>query len=106
MATLRTRTTRKPNGTKVVTFVIDTNRPSLKTLTGGEHAHVVSERNAKSATREGKSKPNAGTYVALRINNQPNTYLVGSRERAIEIAKRAGILDDTGKLTPFFQGVH
>lgn len=102
MATLRKRTASKPDGTKVITFVVDTNRSSSKTMSRGEHAGLLSIGSAKPATP--KLRPKAGTYVALRISTSPNIYLVGSREKAVEIAKRAGILDDEGGLTPFFQG--
>lgn len=103
MATLRKCTLSKPDGTKVVTFVVDTNLSSFKTMNGGDHAHLVSDENAKSGTR--KPRPKVGTYVALRISTPPNVYLVGSRDRAIEIARRAGILDEKGELTPFFKAL-
>lgn len=106
MAALRIRTSSKPDGTKVITFVVGTNSSSCETMSRLEHSHQASDEKAGAAKRKGKSRLKAENYVALRISTPPNIYLVGSRQRASEIAKRAGILDDEGKLTPFFQGVH
>lgn len=109
MVELRTRTTTHPDGTKIIRFVVDT-RPTRSKDKLSTTVEVSRRRAAKTdhnqpATQpmKHKAKSKAGAYTALVIVKPANPYLTGSRDKALEIAKRAGILNDAGKLMPRFR---
>ncbi|WP_140420001.1 hypothetical protein [Achromobacter denitrificans] len=109
MATIRKRTTTRPDGAKIVRFVIDT-RPTRPQ--GEPPANVEASRDRTTKTdhdqpatepMKEKAKSKVGTYTALVIIEPANPYLTRSREKAFEIAKRAGILNNAGELIPPFR---
>ena len=109
MATLRKRTTTRPNGTKITRFVIDTRPASSKDevptkveASPGRTAKTAEDQPAAEPMK-GQAKSKAGTYTALVTVKPANPYLTGSRDKALEIAKRAGILNEAGELIPPFR---
>ncbi|MDF8363361.1 hypothetical protein [Achromobacter anxifer] len=108
MATIRKRPSKTTGDLPIVRYVVDTGSPNPKSKALRKQAgkavraakKAVDPKSAAKAAK--KARPAAVKYTALAAPERSNPFLVG-RKKAIEIAKRAGILDEAGNLQSFYR---
>lgn len=110
MATFRKRPAKTTGDLPIVRYVVQTGSPATKSKAprtqAGKPARagkkVANPRPAKKGFRKAEAQAEAVTYTALAAPKRTNPFLVG-RKKAVEIAKRAGILDEAGNLHKFYR---
>ncbi|WP_315139289.1 hypothetical protein [Achromobacter marplatensis] len=108
MATFRKRPSTTTGDLPIVRYVVKTDAPATTGKSPRKQAgkpvraakKVVNPKPAAKTAK--KAKPEAVTYTALAAPKRSNPFLVG-RKKAVEIAKRAGILDEAGNLQKFYR---
>jgi len=108
MAIIRKRPSKTTGDLPIVRYVVQTGSPNPKSKAPRKQAgkpvraakKAVDPKPAAKTAK--KARPEAVSYTALAAPKRTNPFLVG-RKKAIEIAKRAGILDEAGNLQSFYR---
>lgn len=110
MATVRKRPSTTSGDLPIVRYVVQTGSPTPKSKAPRKQAgkpvraakKVADPKPASKRAKKAQAQPESVTYTALTAPKRTNPFLVG-RKKAIEIAKRAGILDEAGNLQSFYR---
>ncbi|WP_286897078.1 hypothetical protein [Achromobacter sp. UBA2119] len=109
MATVRKRPSTTSGDLSVVRYVVQTGSPTPKSKAPRKQTgelvraakKVADPKPASKRAKKASGPPESVTYTALAAPKRTNPFLVGHR-KAIEIAKRVGILDEAGNLQTFY----
>lgn len=110
MATVRKRPATTSGDLPIVRYVVQTGSPTPKSKAPRKQAgkpvraakKVADPKPASKRAKKAQAQPESVTYTALTAPKRTNPFLVG-RKTAIEVAKRAGILDEAGNLQSFYR---